>query len=652
MKIFALVIASCFLAGCAGAPAKLPVVAEPSSTNYKGLGAQSISDESLNKYTAKSLPGAVTERIQSYLDLKTPGMAVTTEDAKSLFFNWRITGNSQIWRHDFGKGLAQQLTGGENQTQIKAITPDGKFLVVARDRNGEENPGLYLQNLSGGPLLVIQNLPKVQTHFGGVSADSKFIYFTSNDIDPTSFAVYRYSVKGRTRELLYSKPGTWEILDISKDGRVLLSKELSNVWNEVYELEADLSLKPLFGQNDQSYFLAAFGPHPGQYFVVSPRHDNFKVLFSVHGEEWRRLSPNMDYNVDDLTIDAARTHLFYTVNANGHHRLHELDLNTSEEKKLDLPAGTQQERLQWISASGRWVALSLEFAKGPAHGFLGDLKNHQWIEWTNPSTPEIDPDTFVIAKDEKIKAKDGTLIPIIVRRPKKCPEPKAPNQCSVIVNFHGGPEGQALPTFNITAQIFTDAGFIYVEPNVRGSDGFGQDWLNSDNGPKRLKVIDDIEDVGLEIRKNWGAQKVGVMGGSYGGYSTLYAMTRFSGTYNAGVEIVGMSNLVTFLQNTAPYRRALRIAEYGDPEKDRTALEQLSPITFLENLKDPLLMIQGVNDPRVPVGEALQINQALEEKNVPHELILFPDEGHGAAKRSNQVIQLGKALTFFEKYLK
>ena len=205
--------------------------------------------------------------------------------------------------------------------------------------------------------------------------------------------------------------------------------------------------------------------------------------------------------------------------------------------------------------------------------------------------------------------------------------------------------------FHVYAQIFVDAGFIYVEPNVRGSEGYGQQWLNSDNGAKRLSVITDIDDVAQYIRTKWKVKKIGVTGGSYGGYATFYAMTKFAGSYDAGVEIVGMSNLVTFLSNTAPYRRALRAAEYGDPEKDKEALIALSPITHIQNLKAPLMMIQGVNDPRVPAGEALQFAEYLQARNIPTELILFADEGHGAAKRSNQVISIGKKLEFFQKHL-
>ncbi len=142
-----------------------------------------------------------------------------------------------------------------------------------------------------------------------------------------------------------------------------------------------------------------------------------------------------------------------------------------------------------------------------------------------------------------------------------------------------------------------------------------------------------------------------MIGGSYGGYATLMAMTRFAGSYDAGVSIVGIANLVTFLNNTAPYRRALRISEYGDPEKDKEALVKLSPTTHVGNVKAPLLLIQGANDPRVPAGEAIQMVDALAARGVTTGLILFADEGHGSQKRENRVLELGHALRFMREHL-
>jgi dipeptidyl aminopeptidase/acylaminoacyl peptidase len=297
------------------------------------------------------------------------------------------------------------------------------------------------------------------------------------------------------------------------------------------------------------------------------------------------------------------------------------------------------------------VQLVLSGAQLAPTAIAYDWQTRKATTWRVPETPELDVSTFAPATIEHYPARDGTKIPMVVRRPQKC----AADPCPVIVVFHGGPESQSRPGFSPAGQLIVDAGFVFVEPNVRGSSGYGKAWLHADNGPKRLQVITDIEDAAKFIRGAWAkngvAPKIGVMGGSYGGYSTLMAMTYFAGAFDAGVANYSISSLHTFLMNTAPYRRILRISEYGDPVKDKDALAKLSPMTHVQKLRSPLLLVQGVNDPRTPVGEALVIYRELERRKIPGGLILFADEGHGAKKRNNVVLQLGHAIAFFEKHL-
>jgi dipeptidyl aminopeptidase/acylaminoacyl peptidase len=196
---------------------------------------------------------------------------------------------------------------------------------------------------------------------------------------------------------------------------------------------------------------------------------------------------------------------------------------------------------------------------------------------------------------------------------------------------------------------------VVVQPNVRGSDGYGKTWLHADDGPKRLEVITDIEDAAKWARTRFTVAgqtpKIGAYGRSYGGYSVLMAMTMFAGAYDAGVDIVGISDLRTFLANTAPYRRIVRINEYGDPERDAQALAKLSPMTYIDRVRAPLLIEQGASDPRVPAGESVQIYEALQQKGVECALALYRDEGHGARKRENIVLTLGHAIEFLHHHL-
>jgi dipeptidyl aminopeptidase/acylaminoacyl peptidase len=295
--------------------------------------------------------------------------------------------------------------------------------------------------------------------------------------------------------------------------------------------------------------------------------------------------------------------------------------------------------------------VGVDDGRHPPQGYVLDWGSATLEEWHTPSTPEIDTTRFARAESDFFPARDGTKIPVFVRRPDRC----RAELCPVVVSFHGGPEGQARPGFNVLAQMFIDAGFVFVEPNVRGSDGYGKSWLRADDGPKRLQIVTDIEDASRWARARFAVggrePKVGVFGGSYGGYSVLIGMSMFAGAYDAGVDVVGISDLRTFLRNTAPYRRILRIAEYGDPDRDADALARLSPMTYVDRVKGPLLIAQGASDPRVPAGEAIQFHDALERRGVPCDLMIYPDEGHGAQKRENRVLMFGHAIAFFRKTL-
>ncbi|RYZ80270.1 MAG: S9 family peptidase [Proteobacteria bacterium] len=272
-------------------------------------------------------------------------------------------------------------------------------------------------------------------------------------------------------------------------------------------------------------------------------------------------------------------------------------------------------------------------------------------QWIKPDAPEAMVSRLQKSTRETFTTREGVKVPMIVTRPAKC----ATEPCPVVVNFHDGPDAQARVGFNPRAQVFASSGFVYVEPNVRGSRGAGRTSVSSDDGVKRLEVVSDFEDLSQYIKKNWAKNgqvpKIGATGEGYGGYATFLVMTRFAGSYDAGVAISGPSNLESFLKNGPPYESAIAIAEYGDPVKDRDALQKLSPITYIKDVKAPLMIIQGVNDPRVPAGEAVQMHNELKSRGIETSLILFPDEGHGARKRDNQVLELGHTLQFFQKNL-
>ena len=623
---------------------------------YSGHGVESVSPEIISRYAPPTLPGGLADKVRKLLEVQAPGMGMLSPDHRAMYFTWNVSGSQQIWKIDHPLGFPEQLTSGADRTWLADITMDGKNLIVQRDRAGEENPGLYLMPADGGPLTEIQQIKGVQTYFEWSSMDSQTIYFRANDIQPDSYALYSYSLETKKKELLVSEPGLWFIADVKLVGAdtiFLVGRETGALTREYYSFSiTDRKLIPLLGQGEKEQYSARFATTPNDLFVLTSKFSDYRRLYRLHEGKFEALTPDVKKDVESFDLPFNRSTLYINWNDHGVSRVEVRDPSTMKVVSFPEFPNASQVYVGSLSRMGRFATLGVETNLAPRTSYVYDWRDNKLTQWVRPSLPEVDRTRFSDVKIESYPARDGTLIPMLVTRPARCEK----ENCPVIVHFHGGPEGQSRPGFNRTAQLFASEGFIFVEPNVRGSEGYGKAWLAADDGPKRLNVITDIEDCSFDIRRAWArdgrAPKVGVMGWSYGGYSTLMAMTMFAGAYDAGVALVGMSNLRSFLLNTAPYRRSLRISEYGDPEKDKTALEKLSATTYLDRVRDPLMIVQGASDPRVPVGEALQMKNALDKRGVEAPLIIFADEGHGSAKRENKVLELGNAVQFFEKHLK
>ena len=635
-----------FLAACAQKPTQ-------KTEAYAGLGKESVSLQTLQKYTPPALPDAMLTQIKKSLDVLSPGLGMIHPNNKQLFFTWKVSGQTHVWRLDAPDTFPVQLTGGKDATFLTEITHDGKWLVLSRDEDGQENPGIFLQAPAGGDLLKVFLKPKVRASASFVTDDSQWLYFSANDVKPDSNVVYRYNLKNQKTEMVFDQPGLWYAVDQRKNGDLLLAKTTGSRSSEYFEFSPTTkNLKPVVGQNEKEEYTVAYSHQPGEFIVLTPKFEEFSRLYKLKNGKFDPISPAMKNEVESFSINNDKTIISYQINDGGYTKLKAVDGLTFSPIKI--PDFKDAEHILGgaFSEDGKNIMLGISYPQAPRASFSYNFTNQKLTSWVRPSVPEVNTQKFVRSQLEYYTAKDGTQIPMFVRRPAQCVN----KTCPVIVHFHGGPEGQSIPGFSPYLQLFVDAGFVFVEPNVRGSAGYGKTWLAADDREKRLNVITDIEDAAIYIKSKWAyngiVPKIGVMGGSYGGYSTLMAMSRFAGAYDAGVAIVGMSNLYTFLLNTAPYRRALRITEYGDPETQKDILLKLSAVTYLDQIKAPLMIIQGANDPRVPVGEALQIQEALQKKNIPSQLIIFPDEGHGSQKKENQASERGHTLQFFMNHLK
>ncbi len=622
-----------------------------SGSTYKGFGLDSISKQTLEKYAPPAPQAEIKNQVEKLVDIRVPSAGQVTNDGKKMFVNWNVTGTNQIWRLDGVKAFPVQMTGGEDRGNFVTLSPNNQWLVVSRDSKGDENPGLYLMRATGGELVKVFYDPKFQASFNGFTADSRYLYYRSNNIAPDSYAIYRYDVVGGKTELIWDKPGIWYLSDLEGD-RAVLTKSNGSMQNEHFAFNLKTKeATPLIGQNEKEDYDIAILKNKDEYLIGTNKLADLRTLYKLkNGKLTEFISAKGDIN--GFSVSENRNHLAYAVNDNGYSQIKLMDLRTG--KHITIPNTQKVEQAGWgsFSYNGRYITYSTELHNAPRKNYVLDIQTGKSTEWMSSSTPELDVSGYLRAELVKYSGEGGVEIPMFVWRSEECKK----KTCPVVISFHGGPEGQSVPRFNPTINLYVQHGFVYAQPNVRGSDGYGKKWLSADNGAERLKVITDIRDASRFAKKQFAVHgvppKVGITGGSYGGYSTLVGASMFADEFDAALAIVGMSSLVTFIENTAPYRRALRANEYGEPKTDRDFMLKLSPVSYIDKVKKPLLIAHGATDPRVPVGEAVQFHENVKRNNPDAQLIIFPDEGHGVSKRPNVVLLNSYAIAFFEKYLK
>jgi len=392
-----------------------------------------------------------------------------------------------------------------------------------------------------------------------------------------------------------------------------------------------------------------------QEFQTLRHHDPASGRFEV-------LTRDIPWDVDGFTIAENGRHLAYVTNEDGISRLHVLALPSHKEVKLPaLPVGVIGGFE--FSPDGKRLALALNSATSPSDVYVVDLAGAKLARWTQSEVGGLDASKFVapaLIRYPTFDQVDGDdtnrsrrTIPAFYYRPASAP---AGSRLPVVISIHGGPEGQALPTFNPTAQyLANELGVALLVPNVRGSSGYGKTYLSLDNAARRE---DSVKDIGALLdwiakQPELDASRVGVQGGSYGGYMVLASLMHYSDRIRAGVDIVGISDFTTFLTNTESYRRDLRRAEYGDertPEM-RKVFAEISPARHADRIRSRLFVAQGKNDPRVPYTEAEQIVKAVRGNDQPVWYLLFNDEGHGFRKKANNDYYGAATILFWQQHL-
>ena len=546
-------------------------------------------------------------------------------------------------------GMRAQITFFDEPVSAAGVNPGARDgFVYLRDSGGSEFYQLFFFDRELGRS---SRLSDGRSRYIGVSwsPSGRQVGYSTTEGNGVDWDLHTQDLTGRRRVVQQGEGVGWSIDDWSDDeSRLLISRYISVNESRLYEIDLDTgSRRRLLGDVSAAFGNVRYGADGDIYFTADI-HAEFMRLhrLDLATGALSVLTADVPWDVATFAVSRDKARVAYVVNENGSSRLYAFETADRRFTALpELPAGIIS-GLRFDPHSDR-LGFTVSSAKTPSDVFSVDFASRQLTRWTMSEIGGLRREQLAEPTAIAYESFDGRSIPAFVYKPRKGgPHP-------VIVNIHGGPEGQARPGFSPTTQFYlNELGAAVIYPNVRGSSGYGKSYLKLDNG--RLRE-DSVRDIGALLdwiaeQPDLDADRVAVMGGSYGGYMVLASLVHYGDRLRAGVERVGISNFVTFLENTQPYRQDLRRAEYGD-ERDpdmRAFLESISPLNHVAEIDTPLLISQGLNDPRVPASESEQIVAALKDRGVPVWYVLANNEGHGFSRKANRDYLAGVTVQFLK----
>ncbi len=639
-----------------------------SSVAFGEVETRTLNDGNLVLEDVPEIPREIFLDLYRFQNVRAAAFRSWTADSQGLYVSTGFGDVDSIHRVDMPLGARRQITFYEEPVGGIAGQPGSDALVFTRDAGGSEFAQIFLLDPETGEAEILSD---GESRNGAVVWDrrgSRIAFQStrrngaSNDVwimapdDPTSAEI-----------ALASPDGTWwGPAEFSASGsKLLVANYVSVADSRVHLVDLDTGSKSLLsgGPDDKSVNSpVAFDDDNEGFWLITDQGGEFNQL------AWQSMQPgakpeivttDISWGVSGATISHDRKRMVFVTNEDGMSHVYLLDVASREYRKVEsIPTG-----LAFgldFSPDDRKLAMTLNTPQTPSDTFvldLGDgaLEYGDLTRWTQSEVGGLDTTRFRVPELVHYPTFDADgeeqrQIPAWVNKPKgKGPHP-------VVISIHGGPEGQSRPSFSSTYQMWIEKlGVAVIQPNVRGSRGYGKTYVGLDNGFQRE---DSVKDIGalldwIETQPDLDKDRVAVFGGSYGGYMVLASAVHYSDRLAAAVDIVGISNFVTFLENTQDYRRDLRRVEYGD-ERDpemRAHLEKISPLNNVDQISVPMFIVQGENDPRVPVTEAAQVVGALRDQGHTVWYMNALNEGHGYRKRENRDIYQQATVLFFRQHL-
>ncbi len=605
---------------------------------------------------------SIAERAARYTEFRSAGLWSWHPKERSMLIGTRFADTPQVHKVSFPGGAREQLTFFADRVLSASYRPHvGDYFLFGQDSGGNEFYQIHRYDVSTGESTLLTDGKSRNTAARWSNAGDRIVYGstrrTGADVD--FWTMNPADPKGTDKLLAENKGGGWGVADWSPDDKTLLVGEYVSI-NESYLWLLDVSsgkktaFTPRESEEKVAYTPVAFSKDGKGVYVLTDRESEFMRLayIDLATKQHTYLVTDIPWDVESAALSHDGKRIALATNENGISKLHLFDTQTRKRTPVEgVPVGVLG-GLEWHE-NNRDLGFVLASARATADVYSLDVESGKIDRWTTSETGGLYAEKFAQPELVQWKSFDDREISGFLYRPNA---EKFPGPRPVMMIIHGGPEGQSRPVFLGKNNYFIDElGIALLYPNVRGSSGYGKSFLQLDNGFLREGTYKDINALfdWIGTQKDLDAERIMVTGGSYGGHMTLAVAVNYADRIRCALDVVGISNLVTFLERTESYRRDLRRVEYGDERdpKMRAFLEKIAPLNHAEKITKPLFVVQGANDPRVPLSESVQIVETLKSKGTPVWYLMAEDEGHGFAKKKNSDFQFYATILFVENFL-
>ncbi|GGI57971.1 S9 family peptidase [Winogradskyella haliclonae] len=594
--------------------------------------------------------------IEQFMDNEAIGGGSFSYDNSQLLVSSNRSGIYNVYTVSAEGGEMTAITASDSTSIFAdAFFPEDNRMLLNADGNGDEIDHLFVRDLEGN-IKDITPEKGAKSSFYGWSDDNKSLYYGSNKRDPRFFDVYKMNLEDYSSEMIYQNNDNLSFSGMSSDENYFaLSKSLNTNDSDLFIYDSKTGEKTKINENNSANSAQDFSKDNNIFYYTTDDGGEFSYLMSYNFEtKERKKVVEKDWDVSGAGFTKDGNYMVVYVNEDGKNAIEVIDTKTNT--PIDLPDFEGKSITSvGFSRDESWMRMYVGGSNSPSDLYTYNLETKKQHRLSDVLNKAIDANDLVTAKVVRYKSFDGVEIPAIYYLPHQA---SADNKVPAMVWVHGGPGGQTRQNFSSLIQYMVNHGYAVLAVNNRGSSGYGKTFYQMDNKNHGEKDLQDCVE-----GKNWLAKqteidgdKIGIIGGSYGGYMTMAALTYTPEEFDVGVNLFGVTNWIRTLKSIPPYWESFRESLYdelGDPfSADSVRLKRISPLFHTDKVTKPLIVLQGAQDPRVLQVESDEIVAGVRKNNVPVEYVLFEDEGHGFIKKENQIEANERIVQFLDKYLK